>query len=237
MRIAKLLGHKSKDYYKKVLSTSGLLAYWPLWEASGTTVTDIANARNGTYTGVDLGSTGIGDGRSCPLFGAADMAAVYSAGLAGAFSGATGSLMAWVKVSAVGVWTDGEYHYIFNFAADGNNEIWMRKSNTNNRVLHRYASQNTGAQVQEDGLSTTGWACYIYTWTRAGAGFSVYKDGIQVGTSQAITKDWQGTLGATFCTIGAEDTTPGYSWSGNVAHVALWNAVLPIGEIKRLSVV
>ena len=237
MRIAKLLGHKSKDYYKKVLSTSGLLAYWPLWEASGTTVTDIANARNGTYTGVDLGQTGIGDGRSCPLFAGADVANVYSAALAGAFSGQKGSLMAWIRVASAGVWTDSTYRYAFVFAADGQNEIWLRRNSTSNQLYHQYAANNVGEGFAESGLSTTNWLCYIYTWEAPTPGFSVYKNGVQVGSTQTIAGTWAGSLGSALTTVGAEDTTPGYPWSGYVAHVALWNAVLPIGEIVRLSVV
>ncbi len=53
----------NRQYFRKVLSHRPI-AYWPLWEASGSVAFDLAgNALHGAYTGVTLGQVGVGDGR------------------------------------------------------------------------------------------------------------------------------------------------------------------------------
>ncbi len=86
MPVPVLLGSKRLKYWQKVRQTApaNLIGYWPMWEPSGSTSFDISNEGNdGAYTGVALGSQGIGDGRSSPTFdGTNDFNNVYSAGLA-----------------------------------------------------------------------------------------------------------------------------------------------------------
>ena len=96
------------EYADKILGYSPI-AYWPLWEADGSTAEDISgNGFDGAYVDVTLGADGIGDGRTCPLFdGAAGYMNAFSTGLRDAFNGAEGSFAIWAKVFNVGVWTDG----------------------------------------------------------------------------------------------------------------------------------
>ena len=76
--------------YTGKIQALGPIAYWPLSEASGTTIVDASgNARNGAYTAVTLGQAGIGDGRTSASFdGSTSFGDLYSASLAGAFNGA-----------------------------------------------------------------------------------------------------------------------------------------------------
>src|SRR3990170_2401133 len=104
----------------RLLKPGHLLACWPLDEASGAVAYDSSgNARNGANTGVTPGAAGIGDGATVYSFdGVGDRVNVYSASLAGAFHAEEGTLLAWVKVSAAGIWTDGAYHWCVNLGVD-----------------------------------------------------------------------------------------------------------------------
>ena len=80
---------------QKVITTQAdnLIVYWPLWETSGTTIDNYEGtaARDGTYSSVTLGETGIGDGKTSPRFdGTNDYCAIHTTSLQSAFNGAEG---------------------------------------------------------------------------------------------------------------------------------------------------
>ena len=113
-KYAPLFANKAAEeaYYEKVLGiqSANMLAYWPVWEASGAVADNIEGtaARDGAYTGVDLGQPGIGDGNTCPWWdGANDYCNIYSTSLRDAFNGAEGTIACWAKVNSAAVWTDG----------------------------------------------------------------------------------------------------------------------------------
>jgi hypothetical protein len=229
-----------QTYQRKILNLFGasMIAYWPLWEPSGSIANDISgNARNGSYTGVTLGQPGIGDGHTCPLFdGAADLVNVYSAGLAGAFSGAAGSLMAWGKVSGAGVWTDGVARYLVRFAVDANNYISLEKRTVNNtlRALYSAGGAAKGGSPAFSGLT---WFHFAITWDKnAGADGEVlvFLNGAQSGVTQTTLGVWNGALAATTTVIGALNTTPSSVWSGLLAHVLVLDRAATPTEIASV---
>jgi hypothetical protein len=229
-----------QTYQRKTLNLFGasIIAYWPLWEPSGSVANDISgNARNGSYTGVALGQTGIGDGHTAPLFdGTADFVNVYSAGLAGAFSGVAGSLMTWGKVSGAGVWTDSTARYLLRLAADGNNQITLEKRSLNNTLRALYTANATvkGTSPVFSGLT---WFHFAITWDKnAGADGQVlvFLNGAQSGATQTGLGVWAGALAAATTVIGALDLLPSNGWSGYLAHVLLLNRAATPAEIASV---
>jgi hypothetical protein len=235
-RLLTLLG--SLEYYSRVLSISraNLLAYWPLWEPAGTVATDVSGAgRHGAYTAVALGQPGIGDGRTAGQFGgAASYANVYSAGLAGAFNGAEGTLSVWARVANVGVWTDGATRFIANLAAHiTDNRVVFAKLNPNT-MRFRYTAGGT-AILYDTPYAGTGWTHCAITWSKAANAVHCYINGIDLSGALPGLGVWAGALNATLTYVGATDSVPTNVWSGGLAHVALWKVALAAADVASLA--
>ena len=226
----------AKTYSQRVLAT-GPIAYWPLWEPSGTVITDISgNGRNGAYSGATpptLGVSGIGDGRTAASFpGATAYGNVYSVGLRDAFNGAVGSMIVWVKPAA-DVWTDGSVDGWFWIAtADGQNAIYVRKSATNATIEWRVLAGNVGAVRAKAGQSTVGWLCLALTWN--GSTYQAYYNGVAEGAAVA-TGTWAGLPASNSMNVGASSTVPASVANGTLAHVALWNRALSPAEVLSFA--
>ena len=226
------------SYANKVLSYSPI-AYWPLNEATGAVATDYSgNGYNGAYVTVTLGQTGIGDGNTCPLFdGTNDYVNIYSAGLAGAFSGVTGTLMIWEKMFNVGVWTDGNTRYAVRLAVDTNNQITINRTTTNNQNSCLYEANNTQEKRTKEGLSDTGWVHYAITWSKTAEEVRVYYGGVQEGVTMTTLGVWAGALHSLSVIIGDGTTTLDNHWYGWLAHCAVWDSVLTPAQIADLAAV
>lgn len=229
----------SRPYWKKVLSTSrsNLLAYWPLWEASGVTAVDRSgNGRNGTYSGPTLGQAGIGDGRTSALFdGVNDVTNVHGASFVAAFNGSEGTLATWARVSAAGVWSDGSNHHIFNLAVNGSNVVVGFK-NTGGSLALQYIAGGT-AKTFTLVTTTTLWFHLTITWSKSADQAKFYFNGTQNGATQTGLGTWAGSLAATTTVLGATNTTPASVWSGYLAHCAVWDTPLNATQIAKLAVV
>ena len=227
-------------YADKVLATesANLIAYWPLWEASGATADNFEGtaARDGTYTGVTLGQTGIGDGKTCPLFdGSTDWLNVYSASFASAFSGATGTFMAWAKVSAAGVWTDGAAREVVRFLVDGNNYFYIRKQAANNELYFIFRAGGT-TDDHTFTVTTTDWIQIVMKWDKPTANRVYYYWNTNT-TSDPGIGTWVGTPASNSTVIGSASGVPGEPWSGWLAHCAVWTKVLSDAQIADLYAV
>ena len=223
-----------QPYTKKLLSY-GPIAYWPQDEATGTTVNCLVNAaQDGTYTGVTLANAAGPDGvRKAPLYdGTNDFADVQTATLAAAFSGAAGTIAAWAKVNAAGIWTDGSWNYIARLAVDNNNEIKLIKTNTNNRLEFTYNAGATSKTVYKDSMTETGWMHLALTWDKTADQVKAYYNGSQEGTTQTTLGTWAGSLSN--ARIGAYNATL-FRWHGWLADVALWTSALDADTIAALA--
>lgn len=226
-------------YFDKVLKYQPV-AYWPLWEASGTAArNEIGSGMNGTYNSDVSGwpvGTGIGDGNSAPGFdGTNDYVDVYSSGFNSAFDGQLGSVIAWFKVSGAGVWTDGVSHEVLHFGVDGNNFIILRKTNANNAFGFYYEANNVQEGVTHT-MSPTTWQHIALTWSLAADAVKAYLNGAQVGTTQSTLGTWAGNLSNASTLLGAYSKVPANAWSGNIAHVAVFDYVLPLTSVADLAV-
>jgi len=229
----------ASTYADKVFSY-GPIAYWMLAEAAGVTAVDQINspAQDGTHVGVTLGQSGIGDGRTCPLYdGVNDYTNVYTVTFRDAFDGDLGSYLVWMKVSGVGVWTDGGIRYCINVDADDTrNTVRIFKSSTNNRLEWGREGANTYQKVQKNGVAETGWICLGLTWNVAADELKAYYNGVQEGLTQAGNVAWEAvTPNLARTIIGALRTAPTSLWDGYLAHVAVWDSVLNDAAMADLA--
>jgi hypothetical protein len=226
-------------YYRRVLRTRPI-AYWRQDESSGATARDCANGFNGSYTGVDLGHAGIGDGRSAPWYdGSGDYTSLWSAGLAAALNPAEGSLMCWGRVNSAAVWTDGTARYLIHFWADANNQIYIARASTNNVLLWQYDAGGVPQAIPSTAFGgLADWLCAALTWSKsAGVNGEVkaYMQGAQVGATQTGLGNWVGTIATAQTLIGARTNGPANVWHGWLAHAALWDRALSPAEMAALA--
>ena len=236
------VGGAGASYSDKVLGY-GPIAYWPLWEAAGATAECLVDspAQDGTYVGVTLGQTGIGDGNTCPLFdGANDYVDQLSAALAGVFDGNEGTILAWTKVFDAGVWTDGLVRRAFCFAADGLNIQYLTKDDVNNAFWYRRKGGNVASLVIEGGLASTDWIVYGMTYslsTGLTGEMRAYRNGLQIGLTQVNLGTWAGGLADWSTVIGAGSEAPDFPWHGYLAHCMVFDRALPQPTILDLATV
>jgi hypothetical protein len=221
-------------YSDKVMALAPI-AYWPLWEASGSTAYDISgNGLDGSYTGVTLGQAGIGDGKSAPRFdGSTSFVDVYSAGLNTAFSGALGSISVWMKVFNAAVWTDGTAGYVLHIYADGNNRIRIIEDDTNDQLYDEYKADGT-AEGDVESISLTSWIHLGLTWNKSGNEVSFYYNGVQTGPD-TIAGTWAGNLDTNLCCIGAYQNNATLPFNGWLARCAIFDTALTSTQVADLA--
>jgi hypothetical protein len=232
-----LLLPTKKQYYQKVLSTrrDKLIAYYPLWEASGTVVTDISgNGFNGSHTAVALGQPGIGDAKTAAAYnGSTTCTSIQSAGLAAAFNGVTGTVLLWAKVGNVGVWSDGIYRRLFQVTVDANNSLSiLRNGAVDGRVYAEFKGSNVAKNSGLTLASPLNWLALVMTWGDP-AGTVRFFVNNSAGTPGVGYGAWAGS--PTAMVIGAQNTVPDYEWVGSLAHCAMWSVALSSAEITHLS--
>ena len=221
-------------YSQKVLGYSPI-AYWPMNEATGTNANCLVNsAQNGTYSGVTLGQTGIGDGNTCPLFdGANDYLDVYSTAFNTAWAQTTSSISMWVKLFNVGAWSD-ERRALIRLSVDGDNQLDMY---TNSGVLWGAITANTVVEAVSDARTDVDWMHIVMTNNEATDTLILYVDATAVDTETSATGVWSGNLSSTACVVGDKNLEGGDPWYGWLAHCAVWDSVLTPTQIADLAVV
>ena len=231
-----------KSYTEKVLGieNANLIGYWPMNESSGAVAINAqgVTARNGAYTGVTLGQTGIGDGNTCPLFdGANDYNHIYTTSLRDAFSATAGTVAIWIKASGVGIWTDSTARGLIRLHATNQNQIYLFRTAVNNRITIRYEANNVDDSVDVDGITTTDWIPIAMTWNKTADQVIAYYNGSQTGATQTGLGVWAGSLASASTCIGALSTAPDGVWSGYLAHAAVWTKTLTAAQILALATV
>jgi hypothetical protein len=232
-----LLFAQAAPYLHRLLATRPQ-AYWPLYEAAGTTATCLANAnQNGTHSNVTLGRPGIGDGVTCPYYnGTNSFTNTYSNTLRDAFSAAAGSVALWARVAA-GAFTDGIAHALFNIQVDANNYLYIRAPVSDNQLLYAYRAGGGSVKSVTHFTRTLNWFHVAMTWSVAANALICYFNGAPTGSPQTSLGTWAGTLTDLRQCIGAATTTPTLSWLGNIAHVGLWTRALTPAEVAALAVI
>lgn len=219
------------------VAPAALLAYWPLDERAGTVAFDASgNARNGAYTNVALGASGIGDGRAAASFnGTTSYCNVYSASLAASFNGAEGTIALWAKVSAAGVWTEGALRRLIYLQADTNNRVILQRSTINGTIEGVLIAGGVGKTAVALTTSPAGFFHAAITWSKSADQLKAFVAGAQIGATLTGLGVFVGALAIATTCIGSVSTTPTTVWSGSIAHVALWNTALSPAQIALLS--
>ena len=184
---------------------------------------------------VAASANGVGDGGNAPFFdGVNDFCNVYSAGLAGAFNGAEGTLMAWAKVAAAGVWADGQGRYLAYMYVDESNRVSLAKNGVNDVVTLAYNAGGVNMACNSACVLTS-WFQMAMTWSKSADQVKGYVNGAQVDTTKTGLGVWVGALNPVAVNVGAATTQPVSVWHGALAHAALWNVALTAGEIAALA--
>lgn len=221
----------------KIVAGANLIAYWPLAEASGTTIVDESgNARNGTYTAVTLGAAGIGDARSAAsLDGSTSWGNLFSSSLQSAFGSAEGAAACWFRVSGSGIWTDSTIRRFLTLQVDGNNRVLLQRSSGNNQISASYVAGGTTKSVTATTTGETTWLHLAMTWSKSADQMKVYVGGAQSGSTQTGLGTWSGSLLSTTTLLGAATQVPANVWSGTLAHVVLMDAAASAAQIAALA--
>jgi hypothetical protein len=229
-------------HYMNKVRALGPIAYYPMTEPAGAiSIDQSSNGRNGAYTGVTLGATGIGDGRTAATFdGATSYNNIYSAALNTAWNGAEWSVTLWFKVSGSGVWTDATARRLVRISVDGSNYVLILRTATNNQLLCEYSA---GAVVKSRNISSvtsTDWIFLAFTASKSADATKGYMallgaPATAQGAVQTGLGTWAGALASTNTVIGASTTTPSLVWSGQIAHVALFGRALTEANILGLA--
>ena len=224
------------DYSDHVLDTQPdhLIAYWPLWESSGSVANDESgNNLDGTVTGATWGADGIGDGRTALRFdGSGDRVNIYSAGLNSAFNGQEGTILLWLRVDSWGA--DSTHRDPIRIYVDENNLIEFIKNSAGGtlQLLHRMGSYQRYVTIS---MSGTTWLCVACTWSKSANKFRAYLNGTQTGATQTMDGTWTGSLSSSNCAIGAGNSTASFRpWLGDLGHVAVWDVALDANTILGL---
>lgn len=225
-------------FYSKVVATTPI-TYWPLWETTGTTATDLMGLSDATYVnGVSLNNILGPDGtNNAPLFnGSNNYVNLYKAALAAAFSGAAGSVLIFSKIASAAL-TDGSEHHCFRLRVDVNNHVSVYKTTTNNSYSLTYSAGGTAKTVTVN-TSSTNWLQLVITWDiNAGVDGEVkaYLNGAQTGSTLTALGTWAGSLNANTTVMGSLNTTPLGPWSGHLAHMAIWTRAITSDEVAALN--
>ena len=220
-------GNTVVPYEDALINTYGASEVWSLVDiATGTAIkAKVSTARNGTLAGWTLqNSAGPVAGTLAPSFdGTTSIGNILTDSLKAAFNGTVGWMSICLKVSGVGVWTDGALRYALQLYTDGNNYIRIYKPSETNRLNVVTNMGGAGAISQYIFDITSDWGQVVITWDKnAGASgeVGIYANGILQGAIKTGLGAWSGAL-ASGTLIGARTTTPLSVWSGWLAYAAV----------------
>ena len=241
-RASLILPNAGQRNYSDRALEYGPIAYFPLWEASGTTIECLVSAtQNGTASSDVSGwppGEGVGDGNTALLFdGTNDYIDILTASLATAFDGDEGTAMFWCKVEDSGVWSDGTKRiglYAVD-TTDWNEYVNLYKNTSDNQMRYRYSAGGTLENITQNNVTTLLWFHIAVTWSASADEVKAYYNGVQEGTTQTSLGTWVGAINRAL--IGAESTAPANPWQGWLAHCLLFDKVLTQPEIANLATV
>lgn len=227
------------SYITTVLSIQPdhLLGYWSGVEDSGTEAADLSgNDRDGVYSNVLLGQTGIGDTSTAPSYnGTNSHTDLYSASLAAAFNGQEGSTGAWIQMDA-SIWTTSTARRIVTFQSDTSNRVILQKTASNTLSWTYQAGNVTEAFTRT--VATSEWVHIGLTWSKTANQAKMYFNGALVNTATNLGTYAAVPLDAARTLIGSSaPLSTAAVWLGKIAHVPLWDVALTADEMRLLAMV
>lgn len=212
---------------------TAIVAYVPLIETNGAVARDAGtNGCNGAYAGgVTLANTSL-LGLPAPLIVPATNGRInwYSAALNTAFSRTELTFMAWLKVRDATVWTDGQVRNVLYLAVNADNNLDIRKLNTDNSFRATYRAGAVSKNVSIT-FSSTAWFHMALTASVVADQVKMFINGVQVSTTQTVLGAWAaGALDAAGVTLASQGAATKH-WDGWIAHATLLNRVATDTEL------
>lgn len=216
------------------LHPTGLIAYWPLWEAlAATRARDFGtNAYHGTAYGSTWETTGIGDGMTAiaiPASGA--RIGSFPAGLFTALNKDLGTISFWANTAN---WFATAFYYHFSAVTFvPSMQFNLRKDSPNTYTFYLQPPGITGTSVTASiaAWAASGWHNIAATWDVAGDAI-LYLDGAEAARA-AHPGSFAGAA-PTMLNIGSFADTFG-SCNSTLAHVALWDHAKSAEEISEIA--
>lgn len=214
------------SYRDDVLATTGLVGYWPLNEASGTTATDVKAGRNGTTTGATPGATGIVTNTGSTAYSWDANSEIVSMGENAAFKTADFSIELWF--TQTGTWAGGRALAAHRLTADGQGGWVIMGDTTANRYTF-FVHRDPDSWL---GFNTDNWlpdTVYHAVFAFDGAKQYVYRNGALV-SEQSVGQELTQPSGL-ILSIGAAHAVAASSHRGSIADVALYSVALDANTV------
>lgn len=212
------------SYDDLILSTGGLLLYWPLGEGAGTKARNLRwkLIADGVYAGgFTLGKAGPVGGASGVLLNGSTGKITAAATSAMNLTNGPLTIEAWVKRAGIGtdqgILSKASGAYYFRIRGSDNKLDFLR-------------SQQADIAISNVALTdTTQWHHVAVTYAGSDGAYHFFIDGADVST----TGPWTSSLtnNATALTIGCDNNGSGDFFNGSLARVALYGRALSVGEI------
>lgn len=205
-----------------------------LWDGTSGEIKDSSGnnyhgVRGGTATTVAEGKFG----RAGSFNGSTDFANVYSSGLAGHFSGNTGTITAWGQITDSGVWTDSTTNGLLQFGVDSNNRVRFYKRSSTDALKTEYIAGGTNRNADCPNQGSN-WFFLAMAWDASEDKVWHYCNGELVSTSTGLGT-WSGVLDSTRAVFGSQQTTSSSTrWAGNVDDVRVYNYPLSPTQIRQV---
>jgi hypothetical protein len=219
---------------ENIISTDNIVAYYKMWDKSGSVCTDVVNGYNGTYYNTILDQN-IGKGKGI-LTGATSRINIYSTPLVGAMDFNEGSIAVWFKMDNA-IWADGLQHHIFFCYGDANNAITIHKSSASNIIGIIYKAGGVTAQAYLSNLSNNGLNCLIVTWSKSAHKIHAYFNGKKTTPQTNITSgDWNatGVSSSDFAIASQSSNSATLTWVGYLAHFVIAKKVISETEASQM---
>jgi len=222
-------------YYKKIIKLFGssLIAYWPMWEESGTACQDIISANNATYYTIPptLASVVSPGKKLAPVWsGDTTGSILFSAETKALFSGEEGGISLWIKPLA-SIYTDGLAHRLIRIAGTGSNYIIISLGGNATYNSYTQVINIGGADHSLSGsyFYRDGWFNLIVTWSATQNLFKSYiNGGLMRGDTSLGT--WDGGVPTVFY-LG---TSNSLYYKGSMSDFMLVNRYITFDEVKKL---
>lgn len=209
------------DYPSTILGTSGLLGYWELNDASGTTAIDQKALNNGTYNGT-VGKTGY----LLNQFGFPQLGGSLYLNSTGFTSYVSIPALTFSSSITVECWVNIQSNANPNMLVMQNtvNAQWALLSTGALNITWR--GGNTGSDLSTNLPSLNTW--YHIVATQTGTNASIYCNGVLLtSTTGAVAI---GTTGTTI-NIGCYGSGSNFFYLGYIQHVSIYNVALPIATV------
>lgn len=227
-----------EDYIERALRVRPI-AYWPQIELRGTVAHCVVNPeQDGAYSSDVAGWSripGVG-GYTAPYFDGNDAINIQTPAFQAVFDGTEFSIVQWVQIGNVGVWTDGTRRESIRLidTTDYLDYVWQSKSNANNQWYWQRVGNGVAKIISGASGAPLVWVCKAITCSEAADELKAFVNGVQFGATQHGLGAWAGTIDAAW--IGDSNGAGANPWIGGIQHTMAFGRALPESELEYLAV-